>query len=75
MGSLETESNQSVVINGRPRQIPSGLSVAALLRHLAIDPERVAIELNREIVRKSAWDSTPVDSGAELEIVQFVGGG
>ncbi|HZU28005.1 MAG TPA: sulfur carrier protein ThiS [Bryobacteraceae bacterium] len=75
MASPETESNQSVVINGRPREIPAGLTVAALLRHLSVDPERVAIELNREIIRKPSWDSTKVDPGAELEIVQFVGGG
>jgi thiamine biosynthesis protein ThiS len=75
MATPETELNQSVVINGHPRQVPAGLSVAGLLRHLGIDPERVAIELNREIVRKPAWETTGVGPGAELEIVQFVGGG
>lgn len=75
MADLETESNQSVVINGHSRSVPAGLTVSTLLRHLSIAPDRVAVELNREIVRKPAWDSTAVPPGAELEIVQFVGGG
>ena len=42
---------------------------------LNLEPERVAVELNRVIVKRPLWDSTPVEAGAELEIVQFVGGG
>ncbi len=51
---------------------PTLLEVVASLR---LEPERVAVELNRAIVKRPLWDSTTVASGAEIEIVQFVGGG
>jgi thiamine biosynthesis protein ThiS len=46
-----------------------------IVRSLDLDPQRVAVELNREIVRRESWQSTEVADGAEIEIVQFVGGG
>jgi sulfur carrier protein len=46
-----------------------------LLAELGIASDRVAVELNRAIVRKPQWEATPVLDGAQLEIVQFVGGG
>lgn len=64
-----------VSINGQAKQVPSGLSVAELLTHLGISPDRVAIELNREIVRKRDWSATAVPASAQIEIVEFVGGG
>jgi thiamine biosynthesis protein ThiS len=64
-----------VVVNGEPKQVPEGLDVARLLAWLAIDAARVAVELNREIVPKTQWNSTPVPNGAQVEIVWFVGGG
>lgn len=64
-----------IVLNGEPRQVPEGLTVDAFLRHAGIDPERVAVELNREIVRKPAWAQTQVPANAKIEVVQFVGGG
>ena len=70
-------SNQkiSIVVNGQPTDVPADLSVLALLGHLNIEPSTVAVELNREIVRKPAWPGTQVQDGARIEIVQFVGGG
>ena len=64
-----------VVLNGEPRRVPEGLDVARLLEFLAVDPARVAVELNRSIVRKQDWSTTAVEDGAELEVVWFVGGG
>jgi thiamine biosynthesis protein ThiS len=64
-----------VVVNGEPKRVPEGLDVARLLAWLAIDPSRVAVELNRTIVRKSEWNTAEVRDGAEIEIVWFVGGG
>ena len=64
-----------IVVNGESRQVPSGSTIAALLRLLEINPERVAVELNREIVRRPDWPSTEVPADSELEIVHFVGGG
>ena len=64
-----------IVVNGEPKRVPEGLNVFALLRFLEIDPSRVAVELNREIVRKAAWEATGVREGAAVEVVWFVGGG
>ena len=64
-----------VVVNGKPRRVPEGLNVTGLLRFLEIDASRVAVELNRSIVRKSEWESAQVAKGAAVEVVWFVGGG
>lgn len=64
-----------VFVNGELKLVPEGLDVARLLEWLAIDSARVAVELNRSIVRKQAWNTTMVEGGAQLEIVWFVGGG
>lgn len=64
-----------VLLNGENRRVPGGLTVETLLRHLELDASRVAVELNRQIVRKDAWAGAPVEEGAQLEIVMFVGGG
>ena len=65
----------SVEINGEHREIPAGLSITGLLEFLAVDAGRVAIELNRNIVRKPDWELTWIEAGAQIEVVMFVGGG
>ena len=55
--------------------MPDGQRLLQLLDCLEVEPARVAIELNGSIVRRELWDETPVEGGATLEIVQFVGGG
>jgi sulfur carrier protein len=69
-----TETIQ-IVVNGEDRSAPSGLTVEQLLAFLELDPERVAVEMNREILRKRSWSTASVQSGFSFEIVQFVGGG
>jgi thiamine biosynthesis protein ThiS len=64
-----------VVVNGNARLVPEGMNVTGLLAFLEINAERVAVELNRAIVRKPEWESTNVAEGAKVEIVWFVGGG
>lgn len=64
-----------IVINGEAQQVPAGLNIRNLVEHLGLDPARVAVELNRRLVRKPDWEATPVEPGAVLEIVTFVGGG
>lgn len=71
----QTSELLGVSVNGEHRLIPQGLNIRTLLQHLGIAPDRVAVELNRQIVRQPAWDTATIDSGAEIEIVQFVGGG
>jgi len=74
MESAETKTIE-IVVNGRPRRVPEGLNVTGLLAVLEIEAARVAVELDREIVRKPEWESTPIREGAQLEVVWFVGGG
>lgn len=64
-----------IVVNGESKIVPQGLQVAQLLEFLAIDSTRIAVELNRSIIRKQDWAATSVEEGAQLEIVWFVGGG
>jgi thiamine biosynthesis protein ThiS len=69
------EPTFDIHVNGQPHRIPPGLSVATLLAYLEIRPDRVAVELNKTLIRKRDWHQTPVESQARLEIVEFVGGG
>jgi len=62
-------------VNGQLRAAPRSQSLSELLAWLGVDPTRVAVELNRAIIRRDAWDKTEIGEGATLEIVQFVGGG
>ena len=64
-----------IVVNGEARAVPGGLTVTGLLAALGVEGGRVAVELNRELVRKAVWEATRVEAGAKVEIVQFVGGG
>ncbi len=62
-------------INGEARDFPSPLSLSALVIQLGMKQDRVAIELNREIVPREHWEATQLSDGDRLEIVHFVGGG
>ena len=64
-----------VQVNGETKELPPGTSVRALLDHLGLNPGRVAVEYNLEILPKTKWEATQVAPGDRLEIVQFVGGG
>lgn len=63
-----------LTINGEPQVSPAE-TLSALVDHLGMKPDRVAIELNREIVPRNQWPQTPLHDGDRLEIVHFVGGG
>jgi len=62
-------------INGETREVPAVANARGLLQFLGIMEEQVALEINRKIIRRADWDSTPVSDGDHVEIVQFVGGG
>jgi thiamine biosynthesis protein ThiS len=64
-----------IEVNGEPRTIREGASLLDLLHQLEVEPDRVAVELDRRIVRREAWQATRLAPGSQLEIVQFVGGG
>jgi sulfur carrier protein len=65
----------TVTINGERREVPEGLTVAALLEHLGMADERVAIERNFEILPRQQWRVAQVQANDSFEIVHFVGGG
>jgi len=62
-------------INGESREISSVFNVQELIELLGITGSRVAVELNRKIVRRGDWQSTSISDRDKVEIVQFVGGG
>jgi thiamine biosynthesis protein ThiS len=65
----------TISLNGEPYDLAAPLTVSALLAHLSLDARRVAVELNLVVVKRAAFDSTMVQEGDEVEIVNFVGGG
>jgi thiamine biosynthesis protein ThiS len=62
-------------INGDHRDFTEPLTLADLIANLGMKADRVAVELNREIVQRAKWTDTPLHEGDKLEIVHFVGGG
>jgi thiamine biosynthesis protein ThiS len=62
-------------INGEQRPFTAGLTVSALVAQLGMKPDRVAIELNLEIIPRARWEATTLKDGDRLEVVHFVGGG
>jgi thiamine biosynthesis protein ThiS len=64
-----------LVINGAERDFISPLSLAGLVEQLGMKQDRVAVELNRDIVPRDQWPQTNLAEGDRLEIVHFVGGG
>ncbi len=62
-------------INGESRSVPEVSNLVELLAYLDIPQERIAVELNRRLVRRKDWGDTPVREQDRVEIVQFVGGG
>jgi len=64
-----------ITVNGEPQSAPEGQTILGLLQQLDLDPARVAVEVDRRIVKQPSWQATVLRSGAQLEIVQFVGGG
>jgi thiamine biosynthesis protein ThiS len=64
-----------VTVNGEPTETRNGASIGELLTQLRIPRERVAVEVNLDIVPKARHDSHTLTAGDRIEIVQFVGGG
>ena len=64
-----------IQVNGEPRDVPDSATLDALVQHLALAPERLAVELNQRVVRRADWPETILKEGDRVEIVHFVGGG
>jgi thiazole synthase len=75
MSDSATLSMIAITINGEPRRVLAGLSVAGLVAELGLNPKKVAVERNLEIVPRSTHGEVMIADGDQLEIVHFVGGG
>lgn len=64
-----------IVLNGEPFDVAGPLTIADLLARLEIDARRVAVERNLAILKRALFDTTEVNEGDQIEIVNFVGGG
>lgn len=64
-----------VTINGEIQQVRQNLTVSELLARLELDPKKVAMERNGEIVPRSTYADVELNDGDAIEIVQFIGGG
>ncbi len=64
-----------IQVNGVQRTAPNGLTIAGLLRELEVRPERVAVELNLEIVDRQEFERRTLQEGDRVEIISFIGGG
>ena len=72
---MEQDGTLSVRVNGEHRRVRDGLSIAELALELGLEPTKVAVERNLEIVPRSTLADVAVEDGDEFEIVTFVGGG
>jgi len=64
-----------IQINGEREEVSDGLPLSELITRLKLRADQIAVELNRDVLRRSAWESTKLKSGDRVEIVHFVGGG
>jgi len=69
------DESLEVRVNGEQRRMPRGITIAAMLGELGLDPLRVAVERNLEIVPRSNLGELRVEDGDNYEVVHFVGGG
>jgi sulfur carrier protein len=72
---MSLDGSVGVRVNGEHKRLQGGLSIAQMLNELGLDPLRVAVERNLEIVPRSTLQQVCVKDGDDFEIVHFVGGG
>jgi len=65
----------TIQLNGEQHDIQGGMSVAALLRHLEIRVDQVAVEVNREIMDEGGFETRLLQEGDQVEVISFIGGG
>ena len=73
--AMDVDQSVGIRVNGERRAVAAGLSVAQMLESLGLDPAKVAVERNLELVPRSLIGHVWVEDGDEYEIVHFVGGG
>lgn len=70
-----SEQPIDIIVNGQPRSVPAGTTVAGLLAELDLGDRRVAVERNRDVVPRAEHAHTALEPGDRVEVVTFVGGG
>lgn len=65
----------NIIVNGNETHIAEGSVIGDLITSLELNPQRLAVEVNKRIIRRGEWDSTRISEGDRVEIVHFVGGG
>jgi sulfur carrier protein len=64
-----------LIVNGEPKQVPEHTNITQLIEMMGLAGKRLAMEINREIVPRSTFDSRELQPGDQVEIVQAIGGG
>jgi thiamine biosynthesis protein ThiS len=64
-----------IQLNGKPREVETGITVGRLLEELNIHPQRVAVQVNRDIVKREGYEGAVLGPGDEIEILTFMAGG
>jgi thiazole synthase len=72
---MSLDGSLSIRVNGEHRRVPGGTNVAEMVNLLGLDPLRVAVERNLDIVPRGTLEQVCVEDGDDYEIVHFVGGG
>ena len=75
LAAMSLDGSLGIRVNGEHRRVPGGISIAEMVNGLGLDPLRVAVERNLEIVPRSTLGEVCVEDGDDFEIVHFVGGG
>jgi len=65
----------NVIVNGEKKEVPVEIDLEALLLRLSLPTQRIAIELNKEVVRRKDWQNIKLNESDKIEVVHFVGGG
>ncbi len=65
----------TITINGEAKEIAREINLTELLRYFSLPDERIAIELNKTVVRKKDWEDIKINEADRIEIIHFVGGG
>jgi len=64
-----------ITLNGKATMVASGVSLTRLIQILGLNPAQVAVEVNRQIIKREQWNDCLLKSGDQVEVVHFVGGG
>ena len=73
--NMDNCKHMNITLNGETKEVPGDITVFGLLEFLKIQHQRVAVELNMEIVKKDKYAATAIKDGDSLEVVSFMGGG